>query len=385
MFYLIGIVLTFFLAFLLITKRGKTAADRILVIWLVVIGLHLLLFYLTITEKIFSLPYLLGVISPFPLLHGPFLFLYTRAVTNQRMGYKYRLLHFLPFILTYCLFLPFFFLPPDQRILIYQNEGRGYEIQVMILLLLIVASGIVYVSLSLWLLKKHKKIIRDQFSSADKINLAWLRYLIYGIGVIWLFVLFDSDTMIFNSVVVFVFFLGYFGIKQVGIFTQDRPSDKEATDVNELVTRTLPPPDTDSIDKMVDDTGKGKYLRSSLSKRVANEIHASLTKAMEADRLFTNPELTLSKLAETLNVHPHNLSQVINTFEGKSFYDYINHQRIIEFKRIAGLPESRKYTLLSLAHDCGFNSKTSFNRNFKDATGLTPSEYLSQTHIQLEV
>jgi AraC-like DNA-binding protein len=301
------------------------------------------------------------------------------------MGYKYKLLHFLPFILTYCLFLPFFFLSPDQRILVYQNEGKGYEIQVMILLLLIVVSGIVYVSLSLWLLKKHKKIVSDQFSSADKINLAWLRYLIYGIGVIWLFVLFDSDPMIFNSVVVFVFFLGYFGIKQVGIFTQVRSPDNVSIVVNDLVTSSMNSPDTDSIDNMVDDTGKGKYLRSSLSKVAANEIHTSLTKAMEVDKLFTNPELTLSKLSETLDVHPHNLSQVINTFEGMSFYDYINHQRIIEFKRIAGLPESRKYTLLSLAHDCGFNSKTSFNRNFKNATGLSPSEYLSQTRIQLEV
>jgi AraC-like DNA-binding protein len=88
-------------------------------------------------------------------------------------------------------------------------------------------------------------------------------------------------------------------------------------------------------------------------------------------------------LAQSLNVHPNNLSQVINTFEGKTFFDYVNQKRIEEFKRIVSLPENQKFTLLALAHDCGFNSKTSFNRNFKNCTGLSPSEYLREAKIEL--
>ncbi|MDZ7648436.1 MAG: helix-turn-helix domain-containing protein [Cytophagales bacterium] len=128
-----------------------------------------------------------------------------------------------------------------------------------------------------------------------------------------------------------------------------------------------------------------KYLRSSLSEALGVETFAGLTKVINEDKIFVNPELTLAELAQTLNVHPHNLSQVINTFEGKSFYDYINLKRIEEFKRVVALPENRKFTLLALAHDCGFNSKTSFNRNFKNLTGLSPSEYLRQnSYIKLE-
>jgi AraC-type DNA-binding domain-containing proteins len=112
-------------------------------------------------------------------------------------------------------------------------------------------------------------------------------------------------------------------------------------------------------------------------------MHALLRQVMDEKKLYTNPELTLAELAQALEVHPNNLSQVINTYEAKNFYDYINLKRIEEFKRIVALPENQRFTLLAIAHDCGFNSKTSFNRNFKNATGLSPREYLNQAHIEL--
>jgi AraC-like DNA-binding protein len=389
MFYLAGIVLTFFLVVVLISKKGKTGADRILSIWLFIIGLHLLFVFLSFTDKILLYPFLLGLNLPLPLLHGPFLFLYTASITNNNRISKYKALHVLPFFLMIGLFLPFFLLPADQKIEVYKNEGQGYEIQMLILISAIMISGVVYVALSLWLLRKHKQMIQDQFSSSDKINLAWLRYLIYGIGVIWLFVLFGNDTMIFNTVVVFVFFLGYFGINQVGIFSQQFSLEKKVELTEQIHSKSpeffeFAKADSDINHLTNDQTIKGKYLRSSLSETAAIEIHKRLTYTIDEEKHFTNPELTLAELAVTLDVHQNILSQVINSFEGKSFYDYINNKRIEEFKRIVALPENQKYTLLALAHDCGFNSKSSFNRNFKKATGSSPSDYLRQTHIELQ-
>ncbi|HZI54714.1 MAG TPA: helix-turn-helix domain-containing protein, partial [Chitinophagaceae bacterium] len=86
---------------------------------------------------------------------------------------------------------------------------------------------------------------------------------------------------------------------------------------------------------------------------------------------------------EILKIHPNTLSQVINSFENKTFYDYINGLRIEEFKTLVTDPGSRQFTLLSLAFECGFNSKTAFNRNFKKATGQSPSDYLNQVKINL--
>ena len=239
MFYLIGIAVTLFLATILITKRGKTEADQILAIWLVTIGIHLAFFYLFITGKNHLFPYLLGLDLPFPLLHGPLLYLYTEAVTNQVATKRFRILHFVPFFLVYLLFLPFIMSPAEHKIFVYKNSGIGYETPMGILFFAIVISGIVYVALSLRLLSKHKRTIQNQFSYAEKINLAWLRYLIYGIAVIWIVVIFGDDMATYSTVVVFVIMLGYFGIKQVGIFTQHLPieskSDFKEVAVSELI------------------------------------------------------------------------------------------------------------------------------------------------------
>ncbi len=391
MFYLIGIVLTFFLVILLITKSGKTRADRILVVWLIFIGLHLSFYYLFITKTAYSFPYhyLLGLHFPFPLVHGPLLFLYTSTITNQMWATRYRMLHTIPFFFIYVLFSPYILLPVEEKILIFKNNGQGLETSSLVLIILIMISGVVYVALSLWLLKKYRRTLQEQFSAVERINLAWLRYLIYAIGFTWVFVLIGNDQLIFGCTVVFVFFLGYFGIKQVGIFIQQNPEEIGLEAIVPQKNSVLSEPalithSSNHSTVFPETPQRVKYLSSSLSEEAAREIQKSLTKAINEDRLFVNPEINLTELAHALHVHPHNLSQVINTFEGKNFYDYINHKRIEEFKRIVALPENQRFTLLALALDCGFNSKTSFNRNFKNATGLSPSEYLKQTNILLE-
>ncbi|RAJ25091.1 helix-turn-helix protein [Gelidibacter algens] len=119
-----------------------------------------------------------------------------------------------------------------------------------------------------------------------------------------------------------------------------------------------------------------KYQKSGLTEETARKLHYKLSQKMEDEKLFVKPELKLSELAQLMDVHPNNLSQVINTFEEKNFYDYINSKRIDFFKKIIKSPESKKYTILSLAFDCGFNSKSSFNKYFKKETNLTPTEYI---------
>jgi AraC-like DNA-binding protein len=60
-----------------------------------------------------------------------------------------------------------------------------------------------------------------------------------------------------------------------------------------------------------------------------------------------------------------------------NFYDFVNRYRLEEFKKLASDPKNRQFTMLALAFDCGFNSKSSFNRYFKKATGQTPSQYFT--------
>ncbi len=96
---------------------------------------------------------------------------------------------------------------------------------------------------------------------------------------------------------------------------------------------------------------------------------------METDKLYLDPELSLTSLAEQLAVSSKELSLVINESKQKGFNDYLNGWRVRETARLLSHPEHRGAGLLEIAFDAGFNSKATFNRVFKQSTGMTPSQY----------
>ncbi|WP_298150522.1 AraC family transcriptional regulator [Flavobacterium sp.] len=100
---------------------------------------------------------------------------------------------------------------------------------------------------------------------------------------------------------------------------------------------------------------------------------------IEQHRSYENPELTLADLARDLQTNPTTLSKVINKAYGMNFNDFINNLRIEAFKQQLNLKVYEKHTLLAIAFDCGFNSKTTFNRAFKKNTSLTPKSYVAET------
>jgi AraC-like DNA-binding protein len=376
--YIAAISLAFFLAFVLFTKRAKTKADSLLAGWLVIIGTHLVFYHLSTTVDPYYHPYLL-IGYPFPLFHGPILYFYTALLTNKHSYLKkYWVFHFVPILSIYVLMTPFFLMPHTERLQVFANQGKGYEWLFLLHRVLVSVSGVAYVFLSLWLLRRHKLAVRDRFSQVEKINLAWLRYLIYGVGLVWLAVFYGNDIIIFSLVALFVMLLGYFGIKQVGIFTQSMPT--EAIDSEPDTANTAIEKKQIALFKQP----KARYLKSTLSPEAQKAIHEKLKNAMDKQKLFLNPELTITELASMLEVHSNHLSQVINSMESKTFYDFVNGRRIEEFKRIVALPENQKYTLLALAFECGFNSKTAFYRNFKNVTGQSPTLYLKQKQIQIQ-
>ncbi|MFD1601397.1 helix-turn-helix domain-containing protein [Flavobacterium artemisiae] len=365
MLYLTGIIITFFLVVILASKKNKSEADNILALWLFATGFHLFLYYLHSKKDFTSFPFLLGLELPMPLLQGPFLYLYTSALTNQNQNKKYNLLHFVPFVIAVLFLIPFFTLPFSEKLKVFENEGKGYENLILMLYGAILISGITYAFVLLHKLSKHQKNISDQFSFNEKINLRWLQYLILGSSIIWFVVVFYDDEYIFSVVVFYLMFIGYFGIKQVGIFTNQTVSEN-----NLLNIPSVENPAAENVSEKI------KYEKSGLTNTELLSIHQKLTEIMRNEKLYKNPDLTLAELSQKLNVHPNVLSQVINSVEEKNFYDYINLQRVEEFKKLILLPENEKFTLLSIAFECGFNSKTAFNRNFKKVTGLSPSEYL---------
>lgn len=103
-------------------------------------------------------------------------------------------------------------------------------------------------------------------------------------------------------------------------------------------------------------------------------IAIRLRALMSSQRSYTNPKLSLNMLADELDVKPYLLSKCLKLIFCQKFNDYINTLRIEEVKRMMVSPEYQQYTLLSLAFDAGFNSKSSFNRAVMKIEGITPSE-----------
>lgn len=102
---------------------------------------------------------------------------------------------------------------------------------------------------------------------------------------------------------------------------------------------------------------------------------------MKEEEMYLNPALSLRELAESLQIHPNKLSWLINENLGKNFNEYINGLRLETFKSKALDPANNHITLLGLAYDSGFNSKSVFNEFFKRSTGLTPRAWKKSREI----
>ncbi len=118
-----------------------------------------------------------------------------------------------------------------------------------------------------------------------------------------------------------------------------------------------------------------KYRTSTLSNKEREEYMQQILDYMETEKPYLDSELTLGKLAEELSMVSYHLSEVLNEALGKNFYDFINIYRVEAVKQFMADPKTSNLTLLGIAFDAGFNSKTAFNRAFKKATGLSPSKY----------
>jgi ligand-binding sensor domain-containing protein/AraC-like DNA-binding protein len=120
---------------------------------------------------------------------------------------------------------------------------------------------------------------------------------------------------------------------------------------------------------------KEKYKTSTLLPETVEKVLPQLTRLMEEEKIFLEPDLSLQKLSRQLQVHYNHLSRIINEHMGKSFNDYINSYRIEEARKKLADPVESQKTILEIAYDTGFYSKSVFNTAFKKFTGMTPSRY----------
>lgn len=367
--FYIAVFNAFFFALLLFQKKSRVIHDNILIVWLVYLGLFIG-GYSLYSHDLFTHFNLLSanLISLF-LLQGVFLYLYASRLVSKRSKFnKKKILHLLPFAAFNLYLFGASFFPETAHEIRIENIHTNEHPPLLFLIFLIATllSGPFYFVLTLNLFNKHNINIFNNFSSTENINLEWLRKLVIIFGIIWtvliiitvihhvfnLFTMIFCTDSLFLALSVFVILIGYFGLKQEVIF------GNEIKQQQPIFTEE-----------------KIKYSGSSLKVDEASKYAKLIGENMRIDKPYLNPELSLTQLASQLNISPHHLSQIINEKFNSNFFEYINQFRVEEVKARINNPEFESYSLLGIALDSGFNSKSAFNRIFKKFTNQTPSQF----------
>jgi AraC-like DNA-binding protein len=366
--FLIAAFNAIFFAALLLQKKPKALHDKILLCWILYLGLLVGVYAFTSDFLFKDFPILGSSFISLFMLHGPLLYLYISALISYKSRFRTKdVFHFLPFILFNAYLLTIKFFPEiSERIRIDHVSSHVHPPFIFLVFLLIVAlSGPIYFLLSIRLFRKFDIDIFNNFSSFEKVDLDWLRKLVYIFGAIWTTLMviatihhvFQMFSMLFCthgltlSLSAFIILIGYFGLKQREIFTHYPESNQNYI--------------TD------------KYSGSSLKESDAKLFIDRLKHYMAEAKPHLNPDLNLPQLASELEIPSHHLSQIINEHFKQNFFDFINQSRVQEVKEKMIDPKFNHYSLLGLAFECGFNSKSAFNRIFKKLTGKTPSQYKS--------
>jgi AraC-like DNA-binding protein len=370
--FTIGIFLCFAIQFLLLTKKKSAPTDKLLGIWMFVLGLHLFSYYLHWLGYWDIYPHLSGIHHPFPLLHGPFLYLYVLFSLRANEPYNWlNYLHFTPAVLFYIYMIPFlFFYTAEEKLMLNHGVIDDYSGFITFSIFAFIISAVGYASASYRLLYRYESLTKQNFAYTESIDLSWLKFFIWGMGFTILIVTaiiileegigvvfgFNTDPIYFMLLITFILYLGYSGIRHKNIFSDESGNNH----------------------RIIDPKSTGEYSRSGLSAEDAVQYHKDLLELMNHSKPYLDPKLKLSDLAEKLELSVNHLSQVINQHEEKNFFDFVNSYRIEEFKKRAADPAFANYSILAIALDAGFNSKSSFNQVFKKNTGQTPSEYVKR-------
>ena len=371
---ILGAVQGIFLALLLLGKKSNRTAERILALLMVsysfyisgsaIFGMHLHI----------KFPVFFDIFYGIPFLFGPLHYLYARFVTfpGQRSSKK-QWLHFAPFLISRAYVIPFHFKSAEYKFDFIQSlELYGRPIMMDVLTWAIVIQGIIYMVLTLFLLKRYSLKIKSFFSSIEKINLNWLRTITIMSASVWLLVFFLNlfrtlgyesfehiDIPISVATTLLIYTMGYFGLRQPEIFSAGS-NIKPSGNVN---PNGYPTKFNEGISHQgnKNDENLTKYKKSGLSQEKAQKHLQDLLNLMNEERPFTNCNLTLHELAEKLSITAHNLSEIINSQMKKSFFDFVNNYRVEEVKKALTDPDKNHFTFLSIALDAGFSSKSSFN------------------------
>ena len=351
---LLGIIISssFFATGLLWFSPQNKQSNRFLALLIFTIALWLIDHFLRIAHiygqnaNLYFLPIF------YSFAFGPLIYFYVKSLVNQSFIFQEKdYLHFIPVLFQAGLYL--FLTTKNYSFKKWYWENVHLWITYKIEFDGTFISMLIYLILSIQLLRNYQIYVVNNFSETSKIRLNWLKIILIILVVLcvqWLIeiILRDFFNLYFNydysiqilGIMALILAIG--GIRQANL--------SEVNFEEEVIQKT--------------------------QIQVDSQILEQIKLGMDIQKLYLNPTLTLAEFAKEIKLNSKIVSQQINTGLGKSFNDFVNEYRVEEVKKRLNSPDLERLTILGIAYESGFNSKTTFNRIFKDFTGVAPRDFL---------
>ncbi|MBW1293874.1 helix-turn-helix domain-containing protein [Aquimarina litoralis] len=337
----IGVIQSTLFSLLIALKKRQQQSDWILITWFLIFAIHLLL---GIGHKIYPITFIDVFIMTISFLHGPFFFLYTKAITNGKI-ITIDFLHFLPFTVffTFSLFVE-------------DIHDVSWELLILFPKL---ASLIFYPIYILYHYHKRLRFFKSTIADDRILASFWIKtiailFLIsVGVSIIRLITELMVGVSYFEFLdvlryVILVTVIGFYGLKYGTVY---KP---------EIYIQTAE---------------EKKYKYSPLKKDKISIAISHINQYFQENEEYLQSDFSLAVLSKALQIPKHHLSQIINSDMNTTFYDLVNSKRIN--RAISRIKEGDKLnlTLEGLGYECGFNSKSAFFHHFKKHTGKTPGQF----------
>ncbi len=345
---------------LLFTKRINQSANRylgglalIIVFWNIwVLSLDLNIF------RYFPKFYLIPL--NFSLAVGPLFYWYVKKMTTPEWSFTQKdSLHFLP--LLFELFVHLIICQEALTKGILATDTNAFSTFIPLAQLFAIISILVYCYFALSLIRKYHIWLKANYSNDDKYNLRWLYRLTIIFAVLWFmlvpytlvdYVFFDFNLGIQDYYPIYILLSLITLWISIEAFLKPEIVFVDHIEANKVPPKEKPKPNQEILEQAM-----------------------WLQQEMERNLYYLDSELSLKSLALEVNLHPNTLSKIINEGLEKSFSDFVNNYRV---QAVIERLKDSKYdhiTLLGISFECGFNSKTTFNRVFKNHTGKTPLDF----------
>jgi AraC-like DNA-binding protein len=363
LFYLFASLLGLFIFVLLNLKKGANRVSAFLMSMFVLLNslfiLHLSLYLINCQ---YYFPNTLLFSTVFTLLYGPLIYFYFKITA---VNYKLKwvdALHLIPAVGLLVYISPFYALSSIEKFIILFDQEDILINEANFIIAAKIISLVLYAFLTyrIYLISKSK--------SKKKFKLLWQRNIIaIYVTYVLTFIVYTTITSgIFDIPIFFhlqilvvvglLFYVAYVSYVQPEVFKGEV--------------------------KLVDPIGIFKYKSSALTPSYSLELKEELLALLDDDRIYKESGISLDLLSEKLGTSRHNTSQIINEHFNMNFYELMNKYRIDEAIQLIKNGKENKLNIIDIAYKVGFNNKVSFNKSFKKALSVTPTQYIKSLEAE---